>query len=179
MLVSACLSVDESYANTLQGWAPLASWFVGWSNFCGFVIGPLSIDYALADMMVTAGSSSCFKRQFIMNPNLFVSGQIAYPSYTPQNWHIYLIILGLLISQGLITMQSTKFIGRFNAVGTIINLIIVIIFLVWFPVGSINSLNSTHDVWTQFPNTTEWPIGWAVILGKFRNCTIQALIDVG
>lgn len=30
-----------------EGWGPLASWFVGWSNFCGFVTGPCSLNYAL------------------------------------------------------------------------------------------------------------------------------------
>lgn len=30
-----------------EGWGPLASWFVGWSNICGFVTGPCSVNYAL------------------------------------------------------------------------------------------------------------------------------------
>lgn len=75
-----------------EGWGPIASWFVGWSNFCGFVTGPCSVNYALAAMLVTAG-------------------QIAYPGYVPETWHIYLTLLGLLIMQGLVTMQSTWFIG--------------------------------------------------------------------
>lgn len=50
------------------------------------------MNYALAAMLVTAG-------------------QIAYPDYVPQTWHIYLTLLALLIMQGLVTMQSTWFIG--------------------------------------------------------------------
>jgi hypothetical protein len=34
----------------------LAGWFVGWSNFCGFVTGPCSVNYALAAMLITAGN---------------------------------------------------------------------------------------------------------------------------
>ena len=30
--------------NDIQGWGPIASWFVGWSNFCGFVTGPCSVN---------------------------------------------------------------------------------------------------------------------------------------
>ena len=75
-----------------EGWGPIASWFVGWSNLCGFATGPCSVTYALAAMLITAG-------------------QIAYPDYVPQTWHIYLTLLALLIMQGLVTMQSTWFIG--------------------------------------------------------------------
>lgn len=31
------------------GWGPLASWLVGWSNFCGYVTGPCSVSYALGE----------------------------------------------------------------------------------------------------------------------------------
>lgn len=34
-----------------EGWGPLASWFVGWSNFCGFVTGPCSVNYALGELL--------------------------------------------------------------------------------------------------------------------------------
>ena len=65
-------------------------------------------------------------------------------------------------------MQSTKFIARFNLVGTGLNLVIVLIFIIWFPIGSINEpkTNSSNAVWTEFQNTTDWPIGWATIMGK-------------
>lgn len=81
-----------------EGWGPLASWITGWSNFCGFISGPASVNYALAAMLITCG-------------------EIAYPdTYVPKTWHIYLTLLGLLIVQGIITMQSTKFIGWVNKV---------------------------------------------------------------
>ncbi len=64
-----------------EGWGPLASWFVGWSNFCGFVTGPCSVNYALASMLITCGV-------------------IAYPDYTPETWHVYLTLLLLLIING-------------------------------------------------------------------------------
>jgi len=131
-----------------EGWGPLASWFVGWSNFCGFVTGPCSVNYALAAMLVTCG-------------------EIASPDYTAKTWHIYLILLLLLFLNGVITMQSTWFIGWVNKVGTVWNLLVVLIFVIWFPVGSINKpkTNPSHAVWTEFENGTEWPIGWATIMG--------------
>ncbi len=110
-------------------------------------------------------------------------GAIAYPGYTPQTWHTYLTLLALLVVQGLITMQSTKFIGWVNKVrsfaqiqeleidlasqvGTVANVVIILIFVIWFPVGSINrpKNNKSSEIWTTFENGTEWPIGWATIM---------------
>lgn len=98
---------------------------------------------------------------------LVTCGEIAYPTYAAQTWHIYLCLLGLLIIQGFVTMQSTKFIGWVNKAGTIFNVAVIIIFVIWFPVGSVNSpkTNNSHEVWTTFENGTEWPIGWATIMG--------------
>lgn len=110
-------------------------------------------------------------------------GAIAYPGYTPQTWHTYLTLLALLVIQGFITMQSTKFIGWVNKVqkfalchykevdlnsqvGTVANVVIILIFVIWFPVGSINSpkTNRSSEIWTTFENGTDWPIGWATIM---------------
>ena len=43
-----------------DGWGPIASWFVGWSNFCGFVTGPCSLNYALGGSSV--GGEMCDER---------------------------------------------------------------------------------------------------------------------
>ncbi|GIZ42815.1 hypothetical protein CKM354_000606900 [Cercospora kikuchii] len=131
-----------------EGWGPVCAWFVGWSNAVAFAIGPCSLNYALALMITT-------------------SVTISNPDWVPETWHVYLVYLAILLFNGLIAMQSTKFIGRFNVVGTVWNIILVLVFLVWFPVGSINSpkTNDTHETWTTFQNGTEWPIGWATIMG--------------
>ena len=120
----------------------------GWSNFLGLVTGPCSVNYALAYMMLTAAV-------------------ISNPEYVVETWHLYLLMLALLILEGFLTMNSTKFLGNVNAVGTVINVIVVLIFLVWFPVGSINSPKTNDDnfVWKQVTNGTEWPTGFSFLMG--------------
>ncbi|KAK4546902.1 hypothetical protein LTR36_001634 [Oleoguttula mirabilis] len=133
-----------------EGWGPLASWVTGWSNFLGQLTGPVSVGYALAYMILTAAA-------------------IGNPDYTIQTWHIYLTLLLILFVSGLITMQSTKIIGRINIVGTWINLIALVIFVIWLPVGAINKpkFQSNETVWTSkgFVNGTDWPIGFATLMG--------------
>lgn len=106
------------------------------------------MNYALAAMIVTAG-------------------EIANPAYTAQTFHIYLVLLALLILEGCLTMNSTKFIGRLNKIGTAANLIVIVIFVIWFPVGSINhpKTNPNSVVWTGIVNGTEWPSGFAFMMG--------------
>src|ERR1700722_14620188 len=125
-----------------------AQQITGWSNFMGQVTGPCSINYALAAMIVTAA-------------------EIANANYTSQTWHIYLILLALLIVEGALTMNATKLIAWLNKVGTIVNLVVVLIFVIWFPAGSINhpKTNDSHYAWTEITNGTEWPTGFAFLMG--------------
>lgn len=61
-------------------------------------------------------------------------------------------------------MQSTKFVGKVGITGTIWNVLLVLVFIIWFPVGA-SKFNSSEAVWTTFQNGTQWPIGWATIMG--------------
>jgi amino acid transporter len=98
---------------------------------------------------------------------ILTAGEIANPNYVAQTWQIYLVFLLLLITEGLLTMNSTRFLGRLNELGTILNLIVLVIFVAWFPAGSINhpKTNDSNYVWTDIVNGTEWPSGLAFIMG--------------
>ncbi|KAH8654070.1 amino acid transporter-like protein [Tricladium varicosporioides] len=133
-----------------EGWGPLFSWITGWSNFLGLITAPCAVNFALAAMILTAA-------------------QITHPDYEMKTYHVYLLLLALLGIQGLITMNSTKFIARFNEIGAVFNLVIVFIFIIWLPAGSINSpkTNPNDVVWTSegIINGTEWPTGFAFLMG--------------
>jgi amino acid transporter len=105
------------------------------------------VGYALAYMILTAAA-------------------IANPDYTIETWHIYLMLLAILFISGLLTMQATKIIGWINVVGTWVNLIALVIFVIWMPVGSINKpkTNPNNIVWTSdgIVNGTEWPTGFGI-----------------
>ncbi|RFU35424.1 hypothetical protein B7463_g894, partial [Scytalidium lignicola] len=131
-----------------EGWGPFASWCVGWSNFLGYSTGPCSVNYALAAMILAAA-------------------EISHPGYAPQTWHLYLTFLLLLIIQGCFAMNSTKILGYINIVGTVVNTIVLVIFIIWVPTSSINNpkFNDNHTVWVDIQNGTGWPTGWAFIMG--------------
>ena len=69
---------------------------------------------------------------------ILAAASISNPDYVPQTWHLYLTFLLLLIIEGCLTMNSTKFLGYLNIVGTVANVIVLVIFIIWAPAGSIN-----------------------------------------
>ena len=98
---------------------------------------------------------------------ILAAAQIGNPDYVPETWHLYLTFLLLLIIEGLLTMNATKFLGYLNIIGTIANMLVLVIFLIWLPAASINhpKFNDNKTVWVDVANGTEWPTGLAFIMG--------------
>lgn len=69
---------------------------------------------------------------------ILAAAEISNPDYVQQTWHLYLTFLLLLIIQGCLAMNSTKFLGYINIVGTIINMVVLVIFVIWLPAAAIN-----------------------------------------
>lgn len=84
------------------------------------------------------------------------------------------------MTQGLIAMQSRKIIGYVSVAPTVLNdALVVVIFVIWFPVGAINDpkINDSYTVWTSFENGAQWPIGWATIMGFLTTICTMAGYD--
>jgi amino acid transporter len=67
---------------------------------------------------------------------ILAAAEISNPDYVPKTWHLYLTFLFLLIIQGSLAMNATKFLGYINIVGTIANVLVLVIFIIWLPVAS-------------------------------------------
>jgi hypothetical protein len=62
---------------------------------------------------------------------ILAAAEIANPDYVPQTWHLYLTFLLLLIVEGLLTMNATRFLGHMNVVGTAMNVFVLVLFCIW------------------------------------------------
>jgi amino acid transporter len=69
---------------------------------------------------------------------ILAAAEITNPEYVPETWHLYLTFLLLLVIQGLLATNSTKILGYINIVGTIANVIVLVVFIIWLPVGAVN-----------------------------------------
>ncbi|PMD29911.1 hypothetical protein L207DRAFT_549617 [Hyaloscypha variabilis F] len=65
---------------------------------------------------------------------ILAAAEIVNPDYVPETWHLYLTFLIL---------------GYINLIGTVLNLLVVVIFITWLPVGTIQDpkCNDNHIVW--------------------------------
>lgn len=69
---------------------------------------------------------------------IIAAAEIAHPDYVSETWHLYLTFFLLLVIQGCLAMNSTKFLGYINLVGTAANMLVLVTFVIWLPAGSIN-----------------------------------------
>jgi amino acid transporter len=84
---------------------------------------------------------------YAMAAMIIAAAEISNPNYVPETWHLYLTFLLLLVVQGLLAMNSTKILGYINIVGTIANLLVLVIFVIWLPAGAINRPRFVFIFW--------------------------------
>lgn len=132
-------------------WGPFASWVTGWSNWLAQVTGAPSVNYALAAMILAAAS-------------------ITNPDYVPENWHIFLLTMLIMIIHGGISSMPTLWIARFNSYGSTFNIVALIVVIIVIPACNdredrgLSKWNSNADVWGKFYDGTDFPIGVAVLM---------------
>lgn len=132
-------------------WGPFAAWVTGWSNWLGQVTGAPSVDYSLASMILAAAS-------------------ISSPSYSPQNWHVFLLTVALLIVHGAISSMPTRWIAQFNSAGSTFNMLaLFVVFIVILTADNrvsqgLPRFNDSAAVWGDFYAGTDFPRGISMLM---------------
>ncbi|KAJ9655559.1 GABA/polyamine transporter, partial [Neophaeococcomyces mojaviensis] len=133
------------------GWGPFAAWVTGWSNWLAQVTGAPSVNYALSAMILAAAS-------------------ITNPDYIPENWHVFLLTMLIMIIHGFISSMPTAWIAQFNSAGSTFNIIALVIVIILIPAANdresrgLSKWNSSSDVWGNFYQGTEFPNGVAMLM---------------
>lgn len=97
---------------------------------------------------------------------ILCAAAIAHPAYVLHDWHIFLLTCLLLLLNAIVGSLHTIILARINQIGTVINLIALLVFFITVPSASINrpKFNEPSTVWGTVTNSTEWPIGFAVLM---------------
>ncbi|KAL4807149.1 amino acid permease-domain-containing protein [Aspergillus unguis] len=129
------------------GYGPYAAWVTGWSNWIGQITAAPSVDYALAAMILAAGS-------------------IQNSDYVPTNWHTFLLTTLIMIIHAVISSMPTKWVATFNSWGSTFNMLALVAVLIAIPAGTTNSPKFTpsKQVWGEITNMTDYPDGVAVLM---------------
>ncbi|KAI0018844.1 amino acid transporter [Xylariomycetidae sp. FL0641] len=127
-------------------YGPFAAWITGWSNWFMQVTGAPSVNYGCSSMILAAAS--------IMNP-----------SYVPENYHVFLITVFITVIHACISSMPTLWIANFNSVGTVINLLALLVTIIIIPTAAEGTpkFQSNSFAWS-IQNGTDWPDGVAVLM---------------
>ncbi|EAU38273.1 conserved hypothetical protein [Aspergillus terreus NIH2624] len=129
------------------GYGPFAAWITGWSNWIGQITAAPSVNYALAAMLLAAGS-------------------IANPSYVPTAWQTYLLTTLIMIIHAAISSMPTRWVATFNSWGSTFNMLALVAVIIAIPAGTKNEPKFTpsKEVWGTITNMTDFPDGVAVLM---------------
>ena len=123
----------------------------GWSNWLVQVTGAPAVDYAMASMMLAAGS-------------------ITRPDYTPESYQIFLLTTLIMLIHGCISSMPTKWVAWFNSVGTSFNIVALFIVIIMIPAGTnrqsqgLPKFTPAKEVWGNFYEGTDFPNGVALLM---------------
>lgn len=123
----------------------------GWSNWLAQVTGAPSVDYAMAAMVLAAGS-------------------ITQPDYIPQNWQVFLLTTLIMLIHGCVSSMPTKWIANFNSFGSTFNIIALCIVLILIPAATnrqdqdLPRFTSASVVWGNFYAGTDFPNGVSLLM---------------
>ncbi|KIX98926.1 uncharacterized protein Z520_05387 [Fonsecaea multimorphosa CBS 102226] len=133
------------------GYGPLAAWITGWSNWLVQVTGAPSVDYALASMILAAGS-------------------ITNPGFVPQNYQVFLLTTLIMIVHACISSMPTRWIATFNSYGSTFNIIALVITIITIPAATnresqgLPRFTKSSTVWGNFYEGTDFPNGVALLM---------------
>ena len=115
------------------------------------VTGAPSVDYALSAMILAGGS-------------------IGNPDYVPQNYQIFLLSTLIMLIHGCISSMPTKWIARFNSVGSTFNIIALCIVIILIPASTnredqgLPKFTDSGTVWGNFYEGTNFPQGVSLLM---------------
>ncbi|KAL6720834.1 GABA/polyamine transporter [Lecanora helva] len=157
-MAELCSSMPTSgglyYASAVlapPGYGPLAAWLTGWSNWLAQVTGAPSVDYAMAAMILAAGS-------------------ITHPDFIPQNWQVFLLTTLIMLIHSCISSMPTRWLANFNSFGSTFNIVALCIVIILIPVGTnresqdLPRFTPASTVWGNFYDGTDFPKGVSLLM---------------
>lgn len=96
---------------------------------------------------------------------VLAAASITNPGYVPTNWQTFLLTALIMIIHAMVGSMPTKWVANFNSVGTVINIICLVITIIIIPAACISDpkFRSNEFAW-GIQNFTEFPDGIAVMM---------------
>lgn len=82
------------------------------------------------------------------------AGQMAYPNYVPEVWHVYLVYVAMMFLSYIIICLPTRYVSWFNIWATGLGIVILIVTTITLPIKA-QELNSGKEIFTNVRFTSE------------------------
>ncbi len=97
---------------------------------------------------------------------ILAAASIVNPDYVPENYQTFLLTVLIMLTHGAISSMPTLWIARFNSVGTVVNMLCLMVTIIVIPAAATTSpdkFRPSEFAW-GVQNGTSWPDGVAVLM---------------
>jgi amino acid transporter len=101
-----------------------------------------------------------------MSAMILSVASLVNPNYNVENYQIFFLTTLFMVIHGCISSMPTLYIARFNSVGTILNMMALLVVIIIIPAATINvpKFTDSATVWGTIENGTDFPDGIAVLM---------------
>ena len=101
---------------------------------------------------------------------ILAAASINYPTYTPQDWHVFLLTTLIMIIHGCISSMPTRWIANFNSYGSTFNIIALVVVIIAIPAATnrqehkLPKFAPSSEVWGTIYEGTDFPAGISILM---------------
>lgn len=79
---------------------------------------------------------------------LIATAQLAYPNYTAEVWHIYLVYVAMMFFSYVVICLPTRYVSYFNIWATAMGIVVLVVTTIILPIKA-PALNSGKAIFTE------------------------------
>ena len=101
---------------------------------------------------------------------ILAASSITHPDFIPGNYQVFLLTTLIMLIHGCISSMPTKWLARFNSVGSTFNIIALFIVIIMIPASTnrksqgLPKFTPAKEVWGNFYEGTDFPNGLALLM---------------
>jgi amino acid transporter len=101
---------------------------------------------------------------------ILAAASISNPSYTPQNYQVFLLTVFIMVLHAILSSMPTKWLAQFNSAGSTFNFLALIVVIILIPAGTnrterdLPRFTPSSEVWGTIYEGTAFPPGVSVLM---------------
>jgi amino acid transporter len=120
--------------------------------------------------MEVEGLMRCVIVNYGISAMILAAASISNPSYTPQNYQVFLLTVFIMVLHAILSSMPTKWLAQFNSAGSTFNFLALIVVIILIPAGTnrterdLPRFTPSSEVWGTIYEGTAFPPGVSVLM---------------